>query len=98
VKGWLVATGAAVLGVVAHHVVASYLVEERIAGVLLSAGAGGRPADAAIALSFACLRVVGFPLLLALVASAGVAAISAAFNRRSPSRSVTRGSHERAPR
>lgn len=98
VKVWTAAFAVLALGVLAHDLVAELLVQERIAGVLLAAGAGARPADALLALVFVGARVFGFPLVLAVAAVSVVSALAEVVSRRNQRRSTTRGSRGRAQR
>jgi len=58
-----------VASVVVHDLWAWFLVEERLAGILLAAGAGARPLEAIIALLFVAYRLLCLPLAIAVSAT-----------------------------
>ena len=78
-KRWIMLSAMIFAGVVLHDVWAGYLVDERLAGVLLSAGAGARPIEALTALFFVAFRLICLPLSMAVVAMATVRALEAAW-------------------
>jgi hypothetical protein len=79
-----------VVGITIHDLAATLMVEERIAGVLLGAGAGGRPAEAGFALLFVGLRILGLPLagaaLLGTTVHVATTVGAARLSRRNQSR------------
>ena len=64
-----------------HELLALALVEGRIAGLLLSAGAAAHPGEALVALAFLVLRVTLLPLAGGLVALTVFHAVRAAVRR-----------------
>jgi hypothetical protein len=79
-----------IVGTLLHDLAATFMVEERIAGVLLGAGASARPAAAGFALLFVAFRVLGSALAGAALLGATVHVAStvgaARLSRRSQSR------------
>lgn len=89
VKRWIVPVSlvvAVLFGLLLHDVAAHVMIDQGIAGVLLGAGAGGRPAEASFALLFAVLRILGLPLAGAALWGAAVITASNVVSRRSRSR------------